>query len=136
MGTALDTANRFFDHFADGDMQAADDLFADDCAFNMPAGPLDKTGHRAMGEAFKAALADAHMVVDNAVDGGDTVFLEGRFIGTHSGDFQTPDGTIPASGNKVELPFADYFKVSNGKIVEHRTYFDQVTMMRQLGAMP
>jgi len=136
MGAALDTAKRFFDQFANGDLEAADALFADDCAFNMPAGPLNKAEHRAMGEAFKAALPDARMLVDNAVDGGDSVFLEGRFVGTHNGDLLSPDGTIPASGNKLELPFADYFKVSNGKIVEHRTYFDQVSMMRQLGAMP
>jgi len=136
MGAALDTAKRFFDEFAKGDMDAADALFADDCAFVMPAGPLTKAEHRAMGEAFKAGLSDSHMVVDHAVDGGDEVFLEGRFIGTHDGDLHSPDGTVPASGNKLDLRFADFFKVSNGKIVEHRTYFDQVGMMRQLGAMP
>src|SRR3954464_14041045 len=136
MGAALDTVNRFFDEFANGDMEAADALFADDCSFTMPTGTMNKAEHRGMGEAFKAALSDAHMEVDHVVDGGDEAFLEGRFVGTHDGDLQSPDGTIPASGNKLELRFADYFKVSNGKITEHRTYFDQVDMMRQLGAMP
>ena len=136
MGAALDTVNKFFDAFAKGDMDSADALFADDCRFAMPNGPMNKTEHRAMGEAFKAGLSDSHMVVDHAVDGGDEVFLEGRFVGTHDGDLQSPGGTIPASGNKLDLPFADYFKVSGGKVVEHRTYFDQVTMLSQLGAMP
>lgn len=136
MGAALDTANRFFDAFAKGDLEAADALFADDCAFNMPNGPLTKAEHRGMGEAFKAGLPDSRMIVDHAVDGGDEVFLEGRFVGTHDGDLQSPGGTVPASGNKLELPFADYFKVRDGKIVEHRTYFDQIGMMGQLGALP
>ena len=135
MGAALDVAKRFFDQFAAGDLEAADALFADDCQFTMPNGPLTKAEHRGMGDSFKAALPDAHMVVDHAVDGGDEVFLEGRFVGTHDGDLLSPDGTIPASGNKLELRFADYFKVTNGKVTEHRTYFDQVSMMSQLGAM-
>ncbi|HET6873679.1 MAG TPA: ester cyclase, partial [Acidimicrobiales bacterium] len=66
--------------------------------------------------------------------GGDEAFVEGRFLGTHSGDMVTPQGTVPASGNKIELRFADYFRVANGKIIDHRTYWDQVDMMTQLGA--
>ena len=38
------------------------------------------------------------------VDNGDEVFIEGRFVGTHTGDLPAPDGSaIPASGNKLEL---------------------------------
>ena len=85
MGAALDVVTRFFDDFARGDMDAADELFADDCQFTMPNGSLNKAEHRAMGEAFKAGLSDSHMVIDHAVDGGDEVFLEGRFVGTHDG---------------------------------------------------
>ena len=136
MGLALDTATHFFDLFAAGDMDGADDTYADDCQFVMPSGPMTKAEHRMMGETFLAALPDAHMVVDHAVDSGDEVFIEGRFLGTHTGDMHSPDGTIPASGNKLELRFADYFRVANGQVIEHRTYFDQVDLMRQLGAMP
>jgi steroid delta-isomerase-like uncharacterized protein len=136
MGNALDTANRFFELFAAGDLDGADDAYADDCQFVMPSGPMTKAEHRMMGEAFHAALPDAHMVVDHAVDGGDEVFIEGRFIGTHTGDMQSPGGTIPASGNKLELRFADYFRVAGGRVTEHRTYFDQADMMRQLGTLP
>ena len=76
------------------------------------------------------------MVVDHAVEGAGEVFIEGRFVGTHSGDMVTPQGTVPASGNTVELRFADYFKVAGGKVTEHRTYFDQAGLMAQLGAGP
>ena len=136
MGAALDTVKRFFDEFANGDMNAADALFADDCRFTMPNGSMNKAEHRAMGEAFKAGLSDSHMVIDHSVEDEGEVFLEGRFVGTHDGDLHSPDGTLPASGNKLELRFADYFKLSGGRIIEHRTYFDQVDMMRQLGALP
>lgn len=135
MGQAREIAERFFNTFSAGDVDAADDCFAEDCAFVVPAGPLTKPEHRALGEAFKAALPDSRMEVINAVEGDGEVYLEGRYLGTQTGDFVTPDGTLPASGRSIDLPFADYFKVRDGKIVEHRTYWDQATMMTQLGAM-
>ncbi|HEX2699037.1 MAG TPA: hypothetical protein VHM89_02395 [Acidimicrobiales bacterium] len=48
----------------------------------------------------------------------------------------TPQGTIPASGNILEPPFADYFRIDNRMIVEHNVVFDQATMLSQLGAGP
>ena len=136
MGEALDAVNRFYSLFAADDLEAADDLFADDCRFTMPPGPLTKQEHRMMGETFRAALPDSHMVVDHVLDGGDEVFVEGRYLGTQTGDLQSPRGTIPASGNKIELRFADYFKVVGGRVTDHRTYWDQAQMMTQLGVMP
>jgi steroid delta-isomerase-like uncharacterized protein len=134
MGEALDLVQRFFDAFGAGDLDAADEVFDDGCAFVMPTGPMTKADHRMMGTAFKAGLPDGHMEVDHVVDNGDEVFLEGRFVGTHTGEFPTPQGTLPASGNTIELRFADYFKADGGRIVEHRTYFDQAQMGAQLGA--
>jgi ketosteroid isomerase-like protein len=133
MGAALDLVKEFFDAFGATDVERADAVFDERCAFVMPNGPMTKAEHRMMGLGFKAGLPDAHMEIDHVVDNGDEVFVEGRFLGTHTGDLPTPDGgAVPASGNKLELRFADCFKASGGKIVEHRTYFDQVGMMTQL----
>jgi len=135
-GEAVAAVRRFYSLFAAGDLAAADDVFADDCRFTMPTGAMTKEEHRRLGEAFSAALPDAHMVIDHVVDGGDELVVEGRFVGTHTGDLQSPQGTIPASGNTIELRFADYFKTSGGRIADHRSYWDQIDMMTQLGAMP
>ena len=135
MGAALDLVREFFDAFAQDDIERADALFDDGCAFVMPMGPMNKDEHRMMGIGFRAALPDSHMEIDHAVERGDEVFIEGRFVGTHTGDLPAPDGSsIPASGNKLELRFADYFKVGGGRFVEHRTYFDQAALLGQLGA--
>jgi len=136
MGAALDVVNRFYDAFGRVDLDEVDACFADDCRFEMPPGPMNKAEHHMLAQAFLAGLPDAHMVVDHVVDGGDEAFVEGRFVGTHTGDLQSPEGVIPASGNKVELRFADYFKVAGGQITDHRTYWDQASMMAQLGAGP
>ena len=135
MGEALDIVNRFYDAFSKGDAAATDELFADDCRFVMPTGSLTKAEHRQMAEAFMAALPDAKMVIDHAVDGGAEVFVEGHFLGTHSGTMRSPQGEIPASGNSINVRFADYFRTEAGRIADHRTYWDQVEMMTQLGAM-
>ncbi len=132
MGAALDVVNRFYEAFGRADWDAADDVFADDCRFVMPSGPMTKPEHKQLGLAFSAAVPDAHFAMDHVLDGGDEVFVEGRFLGTHTGDMVTPEGTVPASGNKIELRFADYFKTAGGRVVEHRTYWDQADMMAQL----
>lgn len=89
-----------------------------------------------MGHAFKAGLPDSSMAIDQVVESGDEIVVLGHFKGTHTGDLESPGGTIPASGKTLNLRFMDYFKVVSGKIVDHQTIFDQVEMLSQLGAMP
>jgi steroid delta-isomerase-like uncharacterized protein len=133
MDRAIDVVNRFYEAFDQGDWDAADEVFADDCRFEMPPGSMTKAEHKQMGLVFSAALPDAHFAIDHVLDGGDEVFVEGRFLGTHTGEMVTPQGTIAPSGNAIELRFGDYFRVSDGKIVDHRTYWDQLALMSQLG---
>jgi ketosteroid isomerase-like protein len=134
MGEALRAAERFFEAFGAGDFAAARGYYSTGCITVTPAGRLDNDAHEALGRAFKGGLPDARMEVTHAVEGNDEVFLEGRFRGTHSADLMTPQGAIPASGRELDLPFADYFRVRGGEIVEHRTYWDQATFLAQLGA--
>jgi predicted ester cyclase len=102
----------------------------------MPGAELDNDAHIAFAMAFKTGLPDAQMEIERAVEDGDEVFVGGTFGGTHKGDLVTPDGAIPASGNVLALPYADYFRVTDSKIVEHNVVFDQLTMLSQLGAAP
>jgi hypothetical protein len=58
----------------------------------------------------------------------------GRFKGTHQNDCATPLGVIPASGNPLDMFFADYFRVAEGKIVECVAVWDRLGLVAQLGA--
>jgi steroid delta-isomerase-like uncharacterized protein len=136
MSEARDTVDRFYRSAGDGDLAALSACFADACITTTPAGTFDKAEHEAFFAAFKAAMPDAHMQVVRAVESGDEVFVSGRFKGTHQGDLISPQGTIPASGNSLDLPYADYFRVEGGRIVEHEVVWDSMTMMAQLGAVP
>ena len=136
MSQAKDTVYRFFEYFADDKMTDASELFDDACGTIMPGGRLDKSQHEGVARAFKAGLPDSRMEVDHLVESGDEVVVLGHFRGTHTGDLQSANGTLPASGNELNLRFMDYFRVENGKIVDHQTIFDQMEMLGQLGALP
>jgi predicted ester cyclase len=136
MTTPRDTVDRFYELFAAGKIPDATRLFDAACITRMPGAALTQTEHEAMGEAFKAAFPDSEMLADHVVESGDDIVVIGRFVGTHSGDLHSAAGTIPASGNSLELRFIDYFKVDGDVIVDHQTVFDQMELLSQLGALP
>jgi steroid delta-isomerase-like uncharacterized protein len=136
MGQPLETVKRFYEDFGRADFAAVNSCFRDDCITVMPAGAMDVRQHEAFGRAFKNALPDGHMEIVKVVENGEDLFVEGRFKGTHTAALVTPQGTLPASGKNLDLRYADYFRVQNGKIVEHHVFFDQAAMMAQLGAAP
>ena len=85
--------------------------------------------------AFKQAFPDLHWEMREFIEGPETVVVEGVFIGTNTGTMVGPRGPIPPTGRRVELPFCDIWKVQNGRIVENRIYYDQITFLGQLGLM-
>jgi steroid delta-isomerase-like uncharacterized protein len=136
MGATRDVVEQFYKRFEAGDMAAATEMFTDDCVTVTPAGALSNAEHEAFGNAFKSAMPDGRMEVVRVVESGDEIYVSGRLQGTHENELVTAQGTIPASGNAVDLPFADYFRVADGRIAEHEVVWDQLGLMAQLGAMP
>ncbi len=134
--SAHEVVQEFYDLFAAGKIVDATALFAPSCITVMPGASLTQVEHEALGNAFKAGLPDATMTIDHLVEAGDEVVVLGHFGGTHSGDLYSPGGTIPASGNQLNLRYIDYFKVADGRIVEHQTSYDQMELLGQLGALP
>jgi predicted ester cyclase len=54
--------------------------------------------------------------------------------GTHTGPLETPKGTIPPTGRRVEWQLCFVYDVHHGKVHHVREYFDAATLMAQLGA--
>jgi ketosteroid isomerase-like protein len=135
MGEARQVVERFYESFAAGDLDSARACFGDDCVTVTPMGELNVSQHEAFARALKAGLPDMRMEITRAAEAGDHVFVHGRFRGTHTADLVSPTGTLPASGNNLDLAFADYFHVGGGRIVAHEIIWDQLGLLGQLGGI-
>ena len=136
MGQARDATARFYELFAEDDVDGAADLFDPDCTHVMPSGEQSMDQWKAFTAAFRGALADGHTDVTHVVESDDAVAVEGRLKGTFEKPLAMSDGEIPPTGKPIDVRFADFFRVSDGKIVEHRVYWDQAELLTQLGVSP
>jgi len=134
MGEATRLAERFYELFAEGDMDVAYADFAPDCISVTPSGLLDNERHKAAARTLKAAMPDAHMELLRVHEWNDEVYVTGRFKGTHLNDLHTAVGVVPASGRSLDMYFTDYIRVAAGRIVECEAAWDRLGMIAQLGA--
>ena len=133
MGQTRETAARFYELFAEDDIDGAAELFDPDCTHVLPGGEQSMDQWKAFNAAFRSALTDAHMDVTHVVETDDAVAVEASFKGTFEAPLALPDGEISPTGKPIDVRFADFFRVSDGKIVEHRVYWDQAELLTQLG---
>jgi steroid delta-isomerase-like uncharacterized protein len=87
-------------------------------------------------QGWKKTMTDSGGKVINALAAGDTVTLQVIWSGTHDGTFTGPSGTIPATGKRQTTPAAMIIKFKNDKISEVDHYFDMLTFLQQIGAIP
>jgi len=69
-------------------------------------------------------------------EGADTVVLEITWQGTHTGDLISSMGAIPPSQKRVNLEAVQVVRFKGDKIVETRHFFDLMTLLAQIGALP
>lgn len=84
-------------------------------------------------QGWAAAFPDSKATFNNAVASGNTVLLEVMWQGTHKGPLQTPKGSIPATGKRIEIRACNVMEMAGEKVKLQRQYFDLATMMQQLG---
>lgn len=71
------------------------------------------------------------------VEAGDAYFGEFTVRGVNVGALQLPDGSeIPPTGKTVELVGSEYARMVDGRIVDHRMYWDNMVVFSQLGLLP
>ena len=102
------------------------------------------TGRKLRGEAeilpalqgWRMAMPDVKGTVTNAFASGSKAVLEVTWQGTQTGPLDAPGGTLPPSGKRQTTPSSWVFEFEGDKIKESRHYFDMMSFMQQLGAMP
>lgn len=128
---------RFYEDFGAGNIDDALSVCAEDLEIVDPGmgHVVGRERFREYLETFKRAMPDARAMIEHTVRSGETVVVEGRFIGTHTGPLATDDGDEAPTGATVDLRFADLSRVRDGKIVAYHTYYDQLGLLTQLGLM-
>jgi steroid delta-isomerase-like uncharacterized protein len=81
---------------------------------------------------YLAAFPDTRMVIEDQVVKGDEVVTRWTATGTHKGELMG----MPPSGKHVRVAGITIDRLEGGKIVEYWSSFDQLGMLRQLGAIP
>jgi steroid delta-isomerase-like uncharacterized protein len=93
-------------------------------------------GSRKNMQGWFTPFPDANVEIVNLVAGDDWVAIEAVGRGTHTGPLATPGGDVPPTGKSITLPFCSTIRISDGKIVAGRDYYNLAAVMMQLGLMP
>jgi predicted ester cyclase len=110
---------------------------ADDYAAEYPGVPtLNKTQSIGYNERFVIAFPDTHFEVHSVVSQGDQVFIHWTVSGTQTERLATVTGrTIPPTRRRATVSGVLLTEVRDGKIVREGWYWDQLSLMDQLGQM-
>jgi predicted ester cyclase len=90
-------------------------------------------GYKRYARNWIAAFPDGKINVVNQQVSGNRVITSFRGVGTFNGQLQTPQGTVPGNGRRLDLEFHEELEIQNNKIVHSSTSYDMQEMMRQLG---
>jgi steroid delta-isomerase-like uncharacterized protein len=118
----------------EGDMAAADAYYAPDVVLHdaPPGTPPGIEGVKQGIVAFRAALPDLHIEMDDVIAEGDKVVCRYTIRGTHKGELMG----IPASGKRVALEGIVIVRFQDGKLAEIWGVSDTLRLMQQVGAIP
>ncbi|HJP66638.1 MAG TPA: ester cyclase [Actinomycetota bacterium] len=138
MGDAVQAGERYDDAFNAHDADTRKAQLTDRSELVLPGGPPFQGPDQILQvtQGFWAAFPDGEIIREHHITSGDEVATEGRFVGTHSGPFPTPQGDLPPSGNRVEFAYVSVRRVEDDTILSERLYFDQLGFLQQLGALP
>jgi steroid delta-isomerase-like uncharacterized protein len=117
-----------------GKMQVFDEIFADRYVNHnipVPGIPGTKAGFRDLVLATRKAFPDVQVHVEHVVAEDDFVVFHDRVTATSRDAFFG----VPANGKRLEWTEIHFLRCADGKIVEHWTNFDQVSILRQLGVI-
>ena len=120
--------------FVRGRKDTVDELVADDfVAHTWPSPSGDpKADLKAAIDRAAAGLSDPEFRIDDLIAEGDQVAARLTTGATQTGEFMG----MPATNKRYSIEEIHWFRLRDGKVVEHWHQLDQVGMMKQLGGTP
>ena len=126
---------RFYQEIDDGNLEAVDDLVAEDYLDHSPPPfPGIAPGREGLKQAFRIfwdATPGRHEIEDQVAE-GDKVVTRLTAHGVHQRDLPG----IPATGRQVTMTATVIYRIDNGKIAEKWSDKDVLGFLQQLGALP
>jgi steroid delta-isomerase-like uncharacterized protein len=111
--------------------------YTDDAVTHDPLVPAPIKGRDAIEEdiaQFLRAFPDLHGTVESVLEDGDRVATEVAFTGTNTGPLETPDGTLPATGQPARFWLCSVVEMGpDGLATATRRYYDVFDLLTQLG---
>lgn len=108
-------------------------VVADSITVYDPGAPEGEVHGRDAFEAFlrelRTGFPDFQVTIDDRLDGENVVMGEWTVTGTHEGEFDD----VPPTEREIELTGMDKLVIADGKVQEHRIYYNLQEMFEQLG---
>ena len=116
-----------------GNLAVIDELMAEDFFDHsaLPGLPPTREGVAMLFAGMRQAFPDLRITIEEQIADEEKVATRKTFEGTHSAPFLG----VAASGNAVRFEVIDILTIRGGKIREHRVVLDQLSLMRQIGAL-
>ncbi len=92
--------------------------------------PAGAAGVKGKVEALRASFPDLRYTLEDLVAEGDLVAARYSWRGTHKGEAFLG---IPPSGKSILVRGMDFYRLREGRIVEHWDNIDELGMLTQLG---
>ncbi len=127
-------ARDYFTAFRDSDAVWWDRFIAPDFVRHDPGLDFEVRGPAGvakLGRMLHAGLADIALPIDEVIAEGDRVLVRLRMLGRHTGALMG----VPASGRAIDIAVMDYFRVGDGRLAEHWALMDNLTLLKQIGAV-
>ena len=122
----------------DHDFDQTAKLHSENCSYRMNYDTMQgAAAFRGMIAAWYGAFPDIKHEVLEYVEEGNKAAWALRITGTHTAPMQSPNGTIPATGKRIDFRAVDFVTFgADGKAQSWNIYFDQLGFLQQLGIVP
>lgn len=126
---------RFVEFINTASAALAEELISPNAIFHVPGRPEPLHGPAGYLEIIgmmRGGFPDIQWTLEEMIAEGDKVAARFKMRGTHQGAFFG----VPAAGRKIDVQAMNFYRLSEGQIVEERGQPDLLGLLQQIGAFP
>jgi steroid delta-isomerase-like uncharacterized protein len=125
---------RFYEEIDRGNIDAMDDLVAEDYLDHSPPFPGLPPGREGLKQVFRVFwdATPGHHRIEEQIAEGDRVVTRLTALGRHEGDLPG----IPRTGHDLEMTATVVHRIADGRLAEKWSNKDELALLQQLGVIP